>query len=336
MMDIKNSVPMRFLAEQKKNCPKFFDSLEDNMRDDSPWRKEGCYLPITIAIRAIMRTRGKTDVRKAMPREASLGVLLATIASWRKTKSIYTLDNDLFWELMEQSKDKFKITSDMIRLPSWCIYLDLSSSADIEGAFISFDWTPLDKFLVVTMVTGDGKSTTMQNPMYLRLPKTPENLDTVVKKSYPETVFNRQLKDYSDVTYKEALANKTALMRVIINFLLYISAVNADVVFKNKDVHKKEDKMTDRPNEVAVFAVGENDGVRLKEFHKKRVVYVSTESTTEHHASPAMHIRRAHWHTYLYGKGKTIRRLKWQPPIIVKNNGEEINVVTLTVVKKED
>ena len=49
-----------------------------------------------------------------------------------------------------------------------------------------------------------------------------------------------------------------------------------------------------------------------------------------------MHIRRAHWHTYLFGKGKMQRRLQWQGPIIVKSNGEEIDVVTVTKVKKED
>lgn len=337
MMDIKNSIPMVFLEDQKKNCPKFFDSLEKNMRDDNPWRKEGCYIPITIAIRAVMRSRGETDVRRAMPQEASLGVILALLSSWRKAKSIYTLDYDLFWELMEQSKDKFKITSDMIHLPAWCIYIDLSNCVDIEGVFVSFDWTPTDKYLVIMMVTNDGKTTMMQSPIYLRLPKTPESLDTVVEEAFSENEFKKQFGEHSNLTYKEVLENKQQLMRCIINFLLYISAVNADVVFKNKNIYKERAKITDKPSEVKVFSVGENDGVRLKEFHKKRVVYVSDgEAPTGHHASPAMHIRRAHWHTYLYGKGKTLRRLKWQAPIIVKNNGEEINVVTLTIVKKEN
>ena len=336
IMDIKNSIPMIFLEEQKKNCPKFFDSLEKNMKDSNPWRKEGCYLPITTAIRAVMRTRGETDIRRVLPQESSLGLVLATLSSWRKAKSIYTLDYDLFWELMEQSKDKFKVSSDMIHLPTWCIYIDLRNCVDIEGVFVSFDWTPMDKYLVVTMVTTDGKAIVMQNPMYLRLPKTPEDLDTIIEEAYPETVFKKQFGEYSGLAYKDVLTNKKQLMRCIINFLLYISAVNADVVFKNKDTYKERAKITDKPSEVKVFAVGENDGVRLKEFHKTRVVYKKNEATIGHHASPAMHIRRAHWHTYLYGKGKTIRRLKWQAPIIVKNNGEEINVVTLTVVKKDD
>lgn len=335
MMDIKNSVPMIFLEDHKKKCPQFFESLEKNMRNDNPWRKDGCYIPISKTLNAILRTRGETDVRKAMPQETGMAVTLSILASWRKTKSIYTVDNDLFWELMEQSRDKFKITTDMIHLPAWCIYIDLENCTDIEGVFVSFDWTPKDKYLVVMMVTDNGKTTMMQSPMYLRLPKTAEDLDTVVEEAYPETVFKKQFKGHTDVSYKEVLENKKQLMRCIINFLLYISAVNADVVLKNKDTYKKRDKITDRPSEVAVFSVGENDGVRLREFHKTRVVYAD-KAPEGHHASPAMHIRRAHWHTYLYGKGKTLRRLKWQAPIIVKSNGEEINVVTLTVVKKED
>lgn len=335
-MDIKKSVPMMFLEEQKKNCPNFFDSLERNMRSDNPWRKDGCYIPVTTAVRAVLRTRGESNIRNAMPQETSLGLALATVSAWRKAKSIYTLDNDLFWELMEQSKDKFHITSDMIHLPAWCIYVDLANCADIEGVFVSYDWTPTSKYLVVTMVTAEGKELMMQPPMYLRLPKTSEDLDTIVAEAFPETAFKKQFGENFDATYKDVLVNKQQLMRCIINFLLYISAVNADVVFKNKDMYKERAKITDKPSEVKVFAVGENDGVRLREFHTHKVVYISEgDAPKGHHASPAMHIRRAHWHTYLYGKGKTIRKLKWQAPIIVKNNGEEINVVTLTVMKKE-
>lgn len=66
-MDIKNSIPMIFLEEQKKNCPKFFDSLEKNMKDSNPWRKEGCYLPITTAIRAVMRTHTGRNGHKKSP-----------------------------------------------------------------------------------------------------------------------------------------------------------------------------------------------------------------------------------------------------------------------------
>ena len=44
-----------------------------------------------------------------------------------------------------------------------------------------------------------------------------------------------------------------------------------------------------------------------------------------------MHVRRAHWHTFLYGEKKGKRRLKWLSPIIV--NADEIKTVTINKVK---
>jgi hypothetical protein len=32
---------------------------------------------------------------------------------------------------------------------------------------------------------------------------------------------------------------------------------------------------------------------------------------------PRAHIRRAHWHTFLAGPGRTERRVRWLPPIAV-------------------
>jgi hypothetical protein len=46
-----------------------------------------------------------------------------------------------------------------------------------------------------------------------------------------------------------------------------------------------------------------------------------------------MHIRRAHWHTFLYGEKKSKRRLKWLPPIIVNDTGKDF--ITVTNVKKK-
>jgi len=38
---------------------------------------------------------------------------------------------------------------------------------------------------------------------------------------------------------------------------------------------------------------------------------------------PRAHIRRAHWHTYLVGAGRSERRLKWLPPIPVNVDDPE-------------
>lgn len=46
-------------------------------------------------------------------------------------------------------------------------------------------------------------------------------------------------------------------------------------------------------------------------------VYLSSSSEPRGTVKP--HIRRAHWHTYLSGKGREKRILKWVLPILVKS-----------------
>ena len=61
--------------------------------------------------------------------------------------------------------------------------------------------------------------------------------------------------------------------------------------------------------------------------------YESIPPQGEYHKAPSMHIRRAHWHTFLYGEKKSKRRLKWLPPIIVNDTGKDF--ITVTNVKKK-
>lgn len=65
------------------------------------------------------------------------------------------------------------------------------------------------------------------------------------------------------------------------------------------------------------------------------MLFPFVQTSGGHHSSPVMHVRRAHYHTFLCGKGRKWKRLKWLPPVIVNRNQEPVDIVTITKVKKE-
>ena len=44
-------------------------------------------------------------------------------------------------------------------------------------------------------------------------------------------------------------------------------------------------------------------------------------------AGPRPHFRRAHWHTFLHGPGRTERALKWLPPMPINIDDSELPAV---------
>lgn len=56
---------------------------------------------------------------------------------------------------------------------------------------------------------------------------------------------------------------------------------------------------------------------------------ISKEKENNHH-SPRKHLRAAHWHTYLYGPSKKLRKVLWVAATWVGAGDEEIDVIHTT------
>lgn len=67
------------------------------------------------------------------------------------------------------------------------------------------------------------------------------------------------------------------------------------------------------PEKPKFMMLGKEFGDAIRQYN----AYVSSSSETKGTVKP--HIRRAHWHTYLSGKGREKRILKWVLPILVKS-----------------
>lgn len=332
-MDIKNSIPMRLLTAEKIKHPAFFKRVDEYMKEKKAvWNDTYCFCPVWVGMSYIMYEEGITESSMMVAREGSK---LAVLSSWRQCKSIYDIDAGLVEEFMEQSGGDLNITSDMLTLPAWCIYLKIPLIHEFSGAFVMFDDDEArgNKELYVAPVTDDCQFLTS---IYLKIPKEQQMLSDIIKEQFEEN-FDKVTKEKYGFTEDEVKryyeASKKTL-KLIINILMYLSAVNAEVVFKNAKSHKNTKKIKDVPREVKVMSVGEKTGYRIRTLKNAVVRYNESQPSGGHHRSPVMHVRRAHYHTFLYGKGRKEKRLKWLPPIVVNGNQEPVDIVTITKVKK--
>lgn len=334
-IDIKNSAPMRALAAVKVKYPDFFKAADRIYKDpDAKWDKSICYCPIGLGVTYAVDLADLSSPTLAERGEISrTGATLAVLASWRKAKSIYTLDEDLAAELFKTSLKDMTVAPGMLTIPEWCIYVKTKLLQGCAGLFIMFDHDIMKshKELYISAVTEEG---TFLTSFYLILPDRPQKLTEILKGE--EAVVRAkdvsktpELAPYVSSYFK---ASRQAI-RFTINLLLYLSAVNAEVKQVNKLSFPRQGRVKDTPREVAVYSVGEATGYRIRRIN--RYVREHGEPLGGHHRSPVMHVRRAHWHTFAYGPGKSLRRVKWLPPIIVNGDGEEMDIPTITELSEK-
>lgn len=329
-IDIKNSAPMRALALAKVKYPDFFNAADRIYKDpDAKWDKSICYCPIGLGVTYAVDLADLDAPSLSERGEISrTGATLAVLASWRKAKSIYTLDADLEAELFKTSAKDMTVVPGMLTIPEWCIYVETKLLQGCSGLFVMFDHDIQrgHKELYIAALTEDGKFLTS---FYLILPDKPQKLTEILKGA--EAVVRAkdvsktpELAPYVSSYFR---ASRQAI-RFTINLLLYLSAVNAEVRQVNKLSFQRQGRTKDTPREVAVYSVGEATGYRIRKLN--RYVHEHGEPLGGHHRSPVMHVRRAHWHTFAYGPSKSLRRVKWLPPIIVNGDGEEMDIPTIT------
>lgn len=334
-IDIKNSAPMKALAAAKVKYPDFFKAADRIYKDpDAKWDKSICYCPIGLGVTYAVDLADLSSPTLAERGEISrTGATLAVLASWRKAKSIYTLDEDLAAELFKTSLKDMTVAPGMLTIPEWCIYVRTKLLQGCAGLFIMFDHDIQrgHKELYISAVTEEG---TFLTSFYLILPDKPQKLTEILKGE--EAVIHAK-----DVSKTPELAPYVSsyfkisrqVIRFTINLLLYLSAVNAEVKQVNKLSFPRQGRVKDTPREVAVYSVGEATGYRIRGIN--RYVHEHGEPLGGHHRSPVMHVRRAHWHTFAYGPGKSLRRVKWLPPIIVNGDGEEMDIPTITELSEK-
>lgn len=333
MIDVKNSVPMKMLKKYNYLYPPVWKFAEDVATDKEykfMWPHEYVFIPIEAGLELALDRK----LHKDQMENIADAVAITCLAAWRKTKLIYDFDATLTEELYKQAKSNIELDTSMLTLPAYSIYIRPNDGAEYDGFFVFFDFDRGHFEFRILVVNKKGN---VILPIYLILPESgSEPIDKIIDrmvKQFDEVdlpATENEDEEISGEVLRSFYENGKRTISKWINLVLYISAMNADIKHEKRHFFRRTRKIKDIPSEVELFNVGETAGSKIREF-RKAVQYDYIEPQGGHHKSPTMHVRRAHWHTFLYGEKKGKRRLKWLPPIIV--NSDEIKTVTINKVK---
>ena len=112
-------------------------------KDGFPDWPDWCYVPAWHIERHIV-----AEGRASFPLERAYDpMILSALCAWRMGKGIYRFDPDLLQELWETPVTGEIPGEILLRLPEWCVYLELPGRAlgkdmPIQGCFAFVDWEP--------------------------------------------------------------------------------------------------------------------------------------------------------------------------------------------------
>lgn len=363
-MDIKTAAPMRALKYLKYQYPDVFSMIDQCVEDKDPkmvnyWDHGLVYAPVALARAAMEESvQDPTALLKA-PLDLSL---IAAVAAWRKSKTIYDFAPDLSKELVATAKRKnLEIPIGSIALPYWAVYIRPNMAEwDVDGFFVCYDedinentklhyheirFIPIDRQgrprATLYLITnpdgiGDMEETTIADCLENNM-KTHENLDEPRnEKLYGEEMIKITGGKFPADAAHAGFQEMGRLAAEWISLVIYISAVNAEIRPDAQHYFKRTKAVKDIPREIEYLHVGEKAGMRIRALQNTVVQAGRQDSLGGHHRPPVMHIRRAHWHSFRIGKGRKGLKVKWLPPIVVNAGGEEIDLLTINKVQKEN
>lgn len=331
MKKLSECVPLIGLEKLKRRYPLYFKWVEEfrkDKRSDLLWPKDFCYCPIE-STRQFLKKEYPAVMQSDEFRKVER--LLPCYAAWSKAKEVYVLDRSLADIFADQWDSDISITSDMITIPSWCIYVQTGVVKDCDGFLVTFEYNIVEhrKELEIYLLANNGK---VWAPFSLVIPNEPMELSALIKNQMVEFNMRNARRDVlrNEDDFKRYFEASQKMIRFILAVLLYLSAMNAEIKPKKTAKQRKPSKKHEAS--IVSYDVGRTTGIHIRKMHKYLAEH-NDVSLGGHHRSPVMHIRRAHYHTFLYGEGKKKRRVKWLAPIIVNAEGKEVDFVTVTDVK---
>jgi len=327
-------LPLVHLRALQNDYPRIWDQVADfrsrKGSDLGDW-PDWCYLPLAAAY-AIASQGGRL-----YPRHGAEVGRIGALTAWRATKGIYRFDLDLFVSLIETPLSGHLPDELFERLPEWCVYIDLRGEwsqfldQKLFGFYAHLESDANDGRRELRLLL-DARDGLIPIPLHL----TGGNLTEAVEAGWVES--NKQGAGIDEESLLTAPVKISKALAPMVSLLLYLCSEEPEIDDAKGDQKKRPGnpiviKTKRGAKEFPASAPSAwNVGWRIGAALRKAAERSESEPATDTHASPRAHIRRAHWHTYLTGQGRTNRKLRWVSPILVGSQAGELPAVTRPVV----
>lgn len=260
----------------------------------------------------------------------------AFLARWRLTQGIYRFDPDLYNELVGSTVDADFPMEILARIPEWAIYIEtpgLTLSYDgsaVEGVGIHLEIDKQEKPLPVinlVMLTPEGKRGHGILPLYALNPSTEQDIEGLLEG------------DQDREEAKRLLAAHKSLIGPILSLAAWLCSETPEIGNGDTPAGAKKSKLkrnADRylpAKECRQWDVGVRIGAVIRKARKSDSG--GSHSGDGQRSRYACHVRKAHWHRYRHGSGRTEIRLRWLSPILINAKKPESLPVTIYPVAND-
>lgn len=353
-MKPKQIIPLQALKRISWDFPDLFPMIDDVVESSdlemaNRWDHKLVYAPVGLAHAAMLEIE---EPAAALLYSLDLALVTA-LAGWRKAKTIYDFSPVLAEELVKSARsEEMTMPLSTLALPYWSIYIKPNIKEwDIDGFFVYYDddlnsktgkhikelrFTPLSKngdaLPTIYLMQNEAEEICIKDAIDAILNEANRaDIRADIPRSLRVLKMNTVLTPDSTDQAAEELGKLAAQM---ISFVLYLSAVNADMKRDTALPFKRTKQVRDIAREVEHIHVGDEVAVRIRTMNNHPTARTDSEPLGGHHRSPVTHVRRAHWHTFHVGEGRKKTRVKWLAPVVVNADGEQKNIVTINKVEE--
>lgn len=264
--------------------------------------------------------------------------IAAAVGAWRMTQGIYRFDAGLYQALIATPVQGDIPVDVLYRMPEWCVYVETpglvyaaeGSAMDVAGAWLHLDYGHKTGQTKLRAVLNAGE--TLIPIGFPILGSVPESLESALRTSALYIgEHGRSLPDLA-----AAASGIRAVMEPLTSLLLYLCADDAEIGDGTTRPEKPNPKRTKQgwklfpPDKVREWDVGVRLGAALRRAASEPTDAMGNDADR---ARPRAHVRRAHWHTFLAGAGRSERRIKWLPPIPVNLDDPDSLPVTVRPIE---
>jgi hypothetical protein len=324
--------------QMEKHIQELRGNLETRKQKGLPlehglWDPKEMYYPVSLlthtwafdtSFGAIM----KHDIPKAgniSPKNQPIVAQALVMAiAWRESKAVYHVHPALAEELTKTSLSKIP-TEILSRLPHWCIFIPYRH--EHNGLSLDGFWVMRDEFV------HPKKEYILRLALKFRTPGKPARaiIDMIaifIRDTLEESIRATREHKEDGIQINDLMPKYTYLERVL-NLLLYVCSKNAELgapQTRIRPIRKKKPGWECVPNPMPQKPVVWRCGWRIGAALKKAQEAEQNNRSISMGGKVRPHVRRAHWHLYWCGRGRSRPEVKWVSPIMVR--GPE-SVVTL-------
>ncbi len=239
-------------------------------------------------------------------------ILILITKEWIHSKQVYSFSKEFLDILCDM--DDYEINPELFNfLPFSSFYIEIPYYNQCHGVLVRY--SPEEKMLYYCLCFKEGFG------YYGGFEASALNLKQLIRfsdfaKINDEVAYdNKKLENYN--------IHKNVLCKVF-QICMYLCSENADIVEneEQKKIYKPSIKVKNRYSEIRKWDVG----FRVMHEHNKTKSDAEKEWQRKYSGfrqRPRMHWRKAHWHTYWCGEGRTIRRVKFIAPILVNSFADD-------------